>query len=71
MLPVVRGDETYLAPPDDFPLALDDELLLVGDPAARRLLDSTPPLDAGARVSCATVTSRRAGSGASSTGNRA
>jgi Trk K+ transport system NAD-binding subunit len=36
VLLVVRGDETYLAPPDDFPLALDDELLLVGDPAARR-----------------------------------
>jgi Trk K+ transport system NAD-binding subunit len=46
VLLVVRGDETYLAPPDDFPLALDDELLLVGDPAARRLLDSTLLLDA-------------------------
>jgi voltage-gated potassium channel len=46
VLLVVRGDETHLAPPDDFPLALDDELLLVGDPAARRLLDSTLLLDA-------------------------
>ena len=41
VLLVIRGDETYLAPPDDFPLAGDDELLLVGAPAARRLLDST------------------------------
>ncbi len=46
MLLVLRGDETHLAPPDDFPLAIDDELLLVGAPSARRLLDSTLLVDA-------------------------
>ncbi len=46
VLLVVRGDEAHLAPSDDFPLAADDELLLVGTPAARRLLDSTLLVDA-------------------------
>ena len=36
----------HLAPPDDFTLDADDELLLVGAPAARRLLDSTLLVDA-------------------------
>jgi hypothetical protein len=36
----------HLAPPDDFTLEPDDELLLVGEPAARRLLDSTLLIDA-------------------------
>jgi Trk K+ transport system NAD-binding subunit len=46
VLLVVRDGETHLAPPDDFPLAADDELLLVGAPSARRLLDSTLLVDA-------------------------
>ena len=46
VLLVARGGEVHLAPPDDFPLAPDDELLLVGEPAARRLLDSTLLVDA-------------------------
>jgi voltage-gated potassium channel len=41
VLLAVRGAEFHLAPPDDFRLAADDELLLVGAPSARRLLDST------------------------------
>ena len=41
VLLIVRGTEFHLAPPDDFRLAADDELLLVGAPSARRLLDST------------------------------
>jgi voltage-gated potassium channel len=46
VLIVARGDDVHLAPPDDFPLKPDDELLLVGEPAARRLLDSTLLIDA-------------------------
>lgn len=46
VLLVVRQGETHLAPSDDFPLAADDELLLVGAPSARRLLDSTLLVDA-------------------------
>ena len=46
VLIVGRGDETHLAPPHDFVLEPDDELLLVGEPAARRLLDSTLLIDA-------------------------
>ena len=46
VLLVLRGDTVHLAPPDDFPLAADDELLLVGAPSARRLLDSTLSVDA-------------------------
>jgi hypothetical protein len=46
VLLVVRDGETRLAPPDDFPLAADDELLLVGAPSARRLLDATLLVDA-------------------------
>jgi voltage-gated potassium channel len=46
VLLVVREGETHLAPSDDFPLAADDELLLVGAPSARRLLDSTLLVDA-------------------------
>ena len=46
VLLVVRDGETHLAPSDDFPLAADDELLLVGAPSARRLLDSTLLVDA-------------------------
>ena len=40
VLLVVRDGETHLAPSDDFPLAADDELLLVGGgrpPATARL----------------------------------
>ena len=36
----------HLAPPDDFRWTAGDELLLVGEPAARRLLDSTLLVDA-------------------------
>lgn len=39
-------DEVHLAPPDDFVLEPDDELLLVGEPTARRLLDATLLIDA-------------------------
>ena len=46
VLIVDRGDDVHLAPPDDFALEPDDELLLVGAPAARRLLDSTLLIDA-------------------------
>jgi voltage-gated potassium channel len=46
VLLVARGDEVHLAPSDDFAVTLDDELLLVGAPAARRLLDSTLLIDA-------------------------
>jgi voltage-gated potassium channel len=45
VLIVARGDDVHLAPPLDFPLEPDDELLLVGEPAARRLLDSTLLID--------------------------
>ena len=43
-----RGDggPDVVAPDDDVPLAPDDELLLVGWPSARRLLDSTLISDA-------------------------
>jgi voltage-gated potassium channel len=43
---IARGDETEVAPGDDFALAAGDELLLVGWPSARRLLDSTLLIDA-------------------------
>jgi voltage-gated potassium channel len=43
---IARGDETEVAPGDDFALASGDELLLVGWPSARRLLDSTLLIDA-------------------------
>jgi voltage-gated potassium channel len=46
VLLVARGDDVHLAPSDDFAVTLDDELLLVGEPAARRLLDSTLLIDA-------------------------
>ena len=46
VLLVARGDDVHLAPSDDFTVTLDDELLLVGEPAARRLLDSTLLIDA-------------------------
>jgi voltage-gated potassium channel len=42
---VLRGDESTLAPPDDFVLAADDEILLLGWAAARRSLDSTLIMD--------------------------
>ncbi|HVL84850.1 MAG TPA: NAD-binding protein [Pseudonocardia sp.] len=41
-----RGDDAALAPDGDFLLAPDDELLLVGSPAARRALDTTLLVDA-------------------------
>jgi voltage-gated potassium channel len=40
------GDESALAPADDFPLAPGDELLLAGRPAARRGLETTMLLEA-------------------------
>jgi voltage-gated potassium channel len=43
---VARGTEIEVAPPDDFTLVSGDELLLVGWPSARRLLDSTLLIDA-------------------------
>ena len=45
VLLVARANEVHLAPPDEFTLDADDELLLVGAPAARRLLDSTLLVD--------------------------
>jgi Trk K+ transport system NAD-binding subunit len=41
VLLVARGNEAEAAPSADFVLAPDDELLIVGWPSARRLLDST------------------------------
>jgi Trk K+ transport system NAD-binding subunit len=38
---VLRGDEPALGPDDDFTLAPDDQILLVGDAAARRALHRT------------------------------
>jgi voltage-gated potassium channel len=46
VLIVARDGDVHLAPPDDFTLGLGDEMLLVGEPAARRLLDSTLLIDA-------------------------
>jgi voltage-gated potassium channel len=46
VLIVRRDSETYLAPDDDFELAADDELLLVGWPAARRALSTVLVVDA-------------------------
>ena len=46
VLLVARDGDVHLAPPDDFTLARGDEMLLVGEPAARRLLDSTLLIDA-------------------------
>ena len=46
VLLVARDDELHLGPPDDFPVGWGDELLLVGEPTARRLLDSTLLVDA-------------------------
>jgi voltage-gated potassium channel len=43
---VMRGEEWELAPGDDFVLAPDDEVGLVGWPAARRSLDTTLVVDA-------------------------
>ena len=42
---VLRGEECTLAPEGDFVLTADDEILLGGRPAARRLLDTTLLLD--------------------------
>jgi hypothetical protein len=42
---VLRGDDATLAPDPDFLLAPDDEVLLVGWPAARRALDTTLVVD--------------------------
>ena len=46
VLLVARDGDVHLAPPDDFTLDPGDEMLLVGEPAARRLLDSTLLIDA-------------------------
>jgi Trk K+ transport system NAD-binding subunit len=46
VLLVARDGDVHLAPPDDFRLDSGDEMLLVGEPAARRLLDSTLLIDA-------------------------
>ena len=67
VLLVARGGDVHLAPPDDFRLAPDDELLLVGEPAARRLLDSTLLIDATREYVLHGRTCRRAGSGGSLT----
>ena len=42
---VLRGEDATLAPEPDFVLAPDDEVLLVGWPAARRALDTTLVVD--------------------------
>ncbi|MBX7432834.1 NAD-binding protein [Mycobacterium sp. Y57] len=44
-LMVLRGDDSALAPDDDFVLTAGDEILFAGRPAARRALDSTLLLD--------------------------
>jgi Trk K+ transport system NAD-binding subunit len=41
VLLIKRGSEEILTPDDDFALAQDDELLIAGEPAARRALDQT------------------------------
>jgi hypothetical protein len=46
VLLVARGDDIVVAPDDHTRVGLDDELLLVGWPSARRLLDSTLLIDA-------------------------
>ena len=38
---VLRGEDCSLAPDADFLLAVDDEILLAGRPAARRSLEAT------------------------------
>jgi voltage-gated potassium channel len=43
---VLRGHESVLAPAADFAVAPNDEILLVGWPAARRALDTTLVVDA-------------------------
>jgi voltage-gated potassium channel len=45
---LLRDGESRLAPADDTALAVDDELLLAGQPAARRELERTMMLDAAA-----------------------
>ena len=42
---VLRGDESTLAPPEDFVMEPDDEILFLGWPSARRSLDSTLLMD--------------------------
>jgi voltage-gated potassium channel len=46
VLMVMRDGECVLTPDDDLVLALDDELLLCGRPAARRALETTMVVDA-------------------------
>jgi Trk K+ transport system NAD-binding subunit len=46
VLLVARGDDIVVAPDDHTRVGLNDELLLVGWPSARRLLDSTLLVDA-------------------------
>ena len=46
VLLVFRNGKAHLAPDDDFELAADDELLLVGWPAARRALSTVLVVDA-------------------------
>lgn len=65
---VLRGDEAFPAPPDDFVLAPDDEVLLVGRPAARRSLDTVLAVEAvgeyvltGRRVAASWIWRRFAG----------
>jgi uncharacterized protein with PhoU and TrkA domain len=57
---VLRGEEAFPAPADDFVLAPDDQLLLVGQPVARRLLDAVLRVDAAGEY---VVTGHRPASG--------
>jgi voltage-gated potassium channel len=43
---VLRGNDSVLGPSEDFVLAPDDEILLVGWPEARRALETTLVVDA-------------------------
>lgn len=42
---VLRDGESVLGPPDEFALAIDDELLFAGQPTARRELETALVLD--------------------------
>jgi voltage-gated potassium channel len=47
---LLRRDDCLLAPGEDVPLRIDDELLFAGQPAARRELETTMAVDAAAEL---------------------